>query len=94
MYRMLVLRNGYVVTVDPERRVFPDGWVAIDDGRIVGLGSMGEFRVGPRDEVIDLGGKLVLPGLINGHNHHWGSLFKNTGEGCSWSPGSTRSPCR
>jgi 5-methylthioadenosine/S-adenosylhomocysteine deaminase len=86
MYRMLVLRNGYVVTVDPERRVFPDGWVAIDDGRIVGLGSMGEFRVGPRDEVIDLGGKLVLPGLINGHNHHWGSLFKNTGEGLLLEP--------
>jgi 5-methylthioadenosine/S-adenosylhomocysteine deaminase len=83
---MLILSGGYVVTVDPERRVFPEGWVAVDGDRIVGLGSMGELRVGPQDEVIDLGGKLVLPGLINGHNHHWGSLFKNTGEGLLLEP--------
>jgi 5-methylthioadenosine/S-adenosylhomocysteine deaminase len=32
-------------------------------------------------EVIDMAGMLVLPGFVNGHNHHWASLFKNTGEG-------------
>jgi 5-methylthioadenosine/S-adenosylhomocysteine deaminase len=29
---------------------------------------------------------IVLPGLLNGHNHHWGSLFKNTGEGLLLEP--------
>jgi 5-methylthioadenosine/S-adenosylhomocysteine deaminase len=29
---------------------------------------------------------LVIPGLINGHNHHWASLFKNTGEGLLLEP--------
>ncbi len=32
-------------------------------------------------DVFDAHGMLVMPGLINGHNHHWASLFKNTGEG-------------
>ena len=29
---------------------------------------------------------IVIPGLINGHNHHWASLFKNTGEGLLLEP--------
>lgn len=77
----VLLTNGYVVTVDPERRVFERGWIAIEDDRIAGLGDMDELGDRQADEVIDLGGKLTMPGLVNGHNHHWASLFKNTGEG-------------
>jgi cytosine/adenosine deaminase-related metal-dependent hydrolase len=33
------------------------------------------------DDTFDARGMLVMPGLINGHNHHWGSLVKNTGAG-------------
>ena len=36
--------------------------------------------------MIDLNGMIVIPGLINGHNHHWASLFKNTGEGLLLEP--------
>jgi 5-methylthioadenosine/S-adenosylhomocysteine deaminase len=77
----LLLKHGYVVTVDPERRVFTDGFVAIDGNRIETVGPMDELGERGGDEELDLRGMLVLPGLINGHNHHWGSLFKNTGEG-------------
>jgi 5-methylthioadenosine/S-adenosylhomocysteine deaminase len=77
----LLLTHGHVVTVDPERRVFPDGFVAVDGNRIEAVGPMTELGERRADDVIDLRGKLTLPGLINGHNHHWGSLFKNTGEG-------------
>jgi 5-methylthioadenosine/S-adenosylhomocysteine deaminase len=76
-----MLTNGYVVTVDPERRVLENGWIAIEDDEIVALGEMEELGGREAEETIDLGGKVTLPGLINGHNHHWGSLFKNTGEG-------------
>jgi 5-methylthioadenosine/S-adenosylhomocysteine deaminase len=70
-----------VVTVDPDRRVIPHGWVAIDDDSIVAIGAMEDLGDRVAEEQIDLKGKLLMPGLINGHNHHWGSLFKNTGEG-------------
>ena len=77
----VLLTNGYVVTVDPERRVIERGWIAVEDDRITGLGPMDELGDRGADEVLDLGGKVVMPGLVNGHNHHWASLFKNTGEG-------------
>ena len=77
----VLLTNGYVVTVDPERRVIERGWIAVEDDRITGLGSMDELGDRSADEVLDLGGKVAMPGLVNGHNHHWASLFKNTGEG-------------
>jgi 5-methylthioadenosine/S-adenosylhomocysteine deaminase len=85
-----LLTHGYVVTVDEDRRVLPDGYVAIEGDSIVGVGAMGDL--GPAElekdgrEVVDMRGMMVMPGLVNGHNHHWGSLFKNTGEGLLLEP--------
>src|SRR5438046_3149464 len=52
---------------DPPRA---DG-LAARDGRIVALGSAADLRayVGPRTELLDLGGKVVLPGFVDSHNH-------------------------
>jgi 5-methylthioadenosine/S-adenosylhomocysteine deaminase len=83
----MLLTHGYVITVDKERRVIPDGWISIEGDSIVGLGRMTELPPTPEGaEVLDLRGMVVLPGFINGHNHHWGSLFKNTGEGLLLEP--------
>ena len=38
------------------------------------------------DEVLDVGGKLVIPGLINLHDHHWASLFRGFDEGEAMEP--------
>ena len=77
----LLVTNGYVVTVDGDRRVIPDGYVAVEDDLIAAVGPMEELGERAADDVVDARGMLVMPGLVNGHNHHWGSLFKNTGEG-------------
>jgi 5-methylthioadenosine/S-adenosylhomocysteine deaminase len=77
----LLFTNGYVVTVDPDRRVIENGWVAVEDDSITAIGEMSELGERTAAKTVDLNGKMVLPGFINGHNHHWGSLFKNTGEG-------------
>src|SRR5512134_4017041 len=65
----LVLRNGRVVTVDSAR---PEAQaVAIVGDRIAAVGTNEEIAgmIGPRTEVIDLGGKLVIPGFIEAHGH-------------------------
>lgn len=78
-----LIKNGYVVTVNHDREVFTDGYVLVEDDKIKEVGAMSELSAGKAkaDDVLDAHGMLVMPGLINGHNHHWASLFKNTGEG-------------
>ena len=85
----LLLKNGYIITVNRNRDVIRNGWIRIDGDSIRGIGSMESLPAGPDasvEENIDLQGMIVIPGLINGHNHHWASLFKNTGEGLLLEP--------
>jgi predicted amidohydrolase YtcJ len=67
-----VLRNGYVYTVDPHDSVRQA--VAVRDGRIVFVGSDRGVRryIGPRTRVRDVKGKMVMPGLQDGHMHPLG----------------------
>jgi 5-methylthioadenosine/S-adenosylhomocysteine deaminase len=81
MARVLIA-NGYVVTVDGARNIYPGGYVAIDGAKIsaVGPAAQSPTREG-FDEVIDAAGAIVLPGLINMHQHHWYTLFKGVADG-------------
>jgi hypothetical protein len=68
----LVLNNGRIVTVDdakPEAQA-----VAVRGDTIVAVGSNEDIRplVGPQTEVIDLAGRLAIPGFIEGHGHFTG----------------------
>jgi len=68
----LVLTNGKVVTLEegaPQTQA-----IAATGGKIVALGTSAEVRkyVGPRTEVIDVKGQLVIPGFIEGHGHFTG----------------------
>lgn len=65
----LVLRNGTIVTVD-ERQPRVSALAARGE-RIVALGSDRDIEpyVGPSTRVIDLRGRLAVPGFIEGHGH-------------------------
>ena len=65
----LVLRNGKIATVDEEFS-FAEA-VAVHKERIVFVGKNEDVSsyTGPETRVIDLKGKLVLPGLIDSHAH-------------------------
>ncbi|MCY4086241.1 MAG: amidohydrolase family protein [Actinomycetia bacterium] len=66
----LLVRNALVVTMDPERRVFRTGALAIGEGRILAVGPERELagRYGAT-RAIDAGGGIVHPGLIESHVH-------------------------
>lgn len=67
-----VYTNAKVVTVDDKNSVTEA--FAVKDGRFVAVGANTEIlsRVGPATKVVNLGGRTVLPGLVDGHIHDAG----------------------
>lgn len=68
----LVLRNGKIVTLDPAKPQVEA--IAITGGKIVAVGSNAEMgrEIQPATKVIDLNGRLAIPGFIEGHGHFMG----------------------
>jgi len=70
----LLVKNGTIVTMDGEHRIFGDGVVAVRGDVIAFVGKSSDFVLGQVKGVttrltIDARGKLVLPGFVNGHTH-------------------------
>jgi predicted amidohydrolase YtcJ len=68
-YATLALVNGIIVTVDPNNTICEA--VAVRENKIIAIGTTDNIQkhVGPETEVIELGGKAVLPGFIDSHVH-------------------------
>src|SRR5689334_14617593 len=60
----IILQNGQIHTMDADNRIVST--LAIKDGRFL---SVGDAQPGPRTKMIDLGGRTVVPGIIDNHNH-------------------------
>src|SRR5712671_5946956 len=66
----MLVAGGTVVTMNAERRIIEDGAVAINGDTIVAVGSRANIEAKyAAAQTINAGGKLVLPGFINGHTH-------------------------
>jgi hypothetical protein len=68
----LILRNGKIITLDSNQPEVHT--IAIRNGRIIAVGTNAERASlqGPSTRVIDLAGKLAIPGFIEGHGHFMG----------------------
>ncbi|MGI5835035.1 MAG: amidohydrolase [Chloroflexota bacterium] len=65
----LIIENARIYTVDDSNPIAQN--LAVRDGRIVAVGSDADVDPlsGPESRVVDLGGKTVIPGLIDSHVH-------------------------
>ncbi|MFX1672286.1 8-oxoguanine deaminase [Paraburkholderia sp. A2WS-5] len=72
---LLVKNADMLVTMDGARREIRGGGLYVEDNRIVAVGTAGELPE-TADEVLDMRGYLVLPGLVNTHHHMYQSLTR------------------
>lgn len=75
MATLLVKNATVLVTMDEERRELVGGGLFARDGWIEHVGHSGELPE-TADEVIDLDGHVVLPGLVNTHHHLYQTLTR------------------
>ena len=75
----ILLKNAYVVTMDPNIGVYTRGGVIVEDDRILSVYS-GEAPAGEYDETVNCDGKILMPGLINTHVHTSQQLGRGLGD--------------
>ncbi|HUV26352.1 MAG TPA: 8-oxoguanine deaminase [Anaerolineales bacterium] len=75
MPTLLVRNASLLATFDDQESEFVDGGLFIRDGFIVQVGPTSELA-SSADEVLNLEGYVVLPGLINTHHHFYQTLTR------------------
>ncbi len=76
MPKTLLVKNAdVVVTMDAARREIRHGGLLVSDHRIVAVGPTAELPQ-TADEVFDLKGHIVIPGLVNTHHHMFQTLTR------------------
>ena len=78
---MMLIKNGQILTMDAQGTLFERGDILIKEGKIAALGPGGTLAIPDAgvDQVIDASNRLVMPGLINAHNHSKSALTKMAG---------------
>ena len=71
-----LLRNGFVYTADAAHTCYARGAVRISQGRVRWIGNESQLPDAADAHVVDLGGRIVMPGMINTHAHGGLSLHR------------------
>ncbi|MDO9516869.1 MAG: amidohydrolase family protein [Methanosarcinaceae archaeon] len=69
----IIIKNGYILTMDPAQKDIKRGVVVIENGIIK---QVAESTDETADTVIDAKGGVVMPGLVNTHTHAGMTLFR------------------
>lgn len=71
----LTITNALIIPMTEERRAI-DGYVRVRDGRIAAVSSGSPPDLAPGERLIDAGGGVLMPGLINAHTHLYQVLLR------------------
>src|SRR5690349_6263483 len=69
----MLLQNGWICTCDDSGAEYDGGWVLVRDGLVE---AVGDGAAPTADSVVDLGGAVVTPGLVNTHHHLYQTLTR------------------
>jgi 5-methylthioadenosine/S-adenosylhomocysteine deaminase len=77
MHCDLLIKSGYILPMDKEMTVIKDGFIAIQDKKIIAIGEISKSKERfSSSETIDCGNSLSMPGLINTHTHAGMAYFR------------------
>ncbi len=68
--------RAHSITIDPSIGDFDQGDSLVRGQTIEAVGSDLSSEVGPDTIIIEMGGMIVMPGLIDGHRHCWQNQFR------------------
>lgn len=84
--------DGFILTLDSDSRVFKQGAIAIKDDRIVSLGAQSDLASHYKaTQTIQAKGGIVMPGLVNSHNHTPLMIVRGMVEDLNFAPAYTPS---
>jgi 5-methylthioadenosine/S-adenosylhomocysteine deaminase len=69
----IIIKNAYVLTMDPEKGDLKNGTVVIEDGKITEITEKTKENA---ETVIDARHSVVMPGLVNTHTHAAMTFFR------------------
>ncbi|MDH6566400.1 5-methylthioadenosine/S-adenosylhomocysteine deaminase [Streptomyces sp. SAI-117] len=73
MTHRTLLRAGHVLSMDPGIGDLPRGDVLIEDGWIAAV----DREISADAEVLDMTGRIVIPGFVDTHRHTWEASIRN-----------------
>lgn len=74
---MILIGNGKVITRDNTNPLIEGGAVLVEGTKILKTGKLEELKAQhPEAEFVDAKGGLIMPGLINAHNHIYSAMAR------------------
>lgn len=74
---MLLIGNGKLVTRDSNNPFMSDGCVCVEKNKIADIGTTSAMKEKyPNSEFVDAKGGVIMPGLINAHNHIYSAFAR------------------
>lgn len=67
-------------TMDKENQIFENGLMIVENEIITYIGAYCQEKLREAETVVDLGGKWVMPGLVNTHSHIVMTLLRGIGD--------------
>ena len=79
----ILIKNGYILTLNPKRQIITDGALYIENDTIIDVGKTEDLKGRKAEVVIDAKNKIVMPGLIDTHIHLSQALIRGCADDVS-----------
>ncbi|MFW9863705.1 MAG: amidohydrolase family protein, partial [Candidatus Thorarchaeota archaeon] len=79
----ILIKNGYVLTMDAKRRIIKNGSVLVEGQKIARVGKTDELAKEKAELVIDANNMIVMPGMIDTHMHLAQALIRGCADDVS-----------